>query len=181
MAERYTIPDATPRIMPTSCRGVSLPLCSFKRKQYHTGTSFALQPAKSSLGSDDHVKWRSRLQRETSKNSVPKYLDTQIKCFFFQTIHSGYNRANLSHRRCSRLVYHPLFGNWARADRNSEKGGNRAHLDAAIVSNYIRVVLKSNNERHDTKFLCLAMLFLITASLGNVCSMEIIFLNRLQL
>ena len=56
-----------------------------------------------------------------------------------------------------------------------------AHLDAAKVSNYIRVVFKSNHERHDVKFLCLAKLCLIAASLGNICSMEIIFLNRLQL
>ena len=58
MADRYTIPDATPRIMPTSCRGVSLPLCSFRRKQYHTDTSFVLQEARPSRGSDDYVKGR---------------------------------------------------------------------------------------------------------------------------
>ena len=29
------------------------------------GTAFALQMARPSCGSDDHVKWRSRLQKET--------------------------------------------------------------------------------------------------------------------
>ena len=31
------------------------------------GTAFALQTARPSLGSNDHVKWRSRLQLETLK------------------------------------------------------------------------------------------------------------------
>ena len=53
----------------------------------YSSTAFALQMARPSHGSDDHVKWQSCLQQE---NSVPdqyfraKYIDTQRNCIFFK-------------------------------------------------------------------------------------------------
>ena len=68
------------------------------KKLRNEATTFALQMARPSRGSDDHVKWQSRLQWET-ENSVPswyfraKYIDTQIKCIFLHELVEICNKA----------------------------------------------------------------------------------------
>ena len=48
-------------------------------------STFVLQTARSSRGSDDYVKWRSRLKKDTYFSA--EYIDTQIKCLFSPAIY----------------------------------------------------------------------------------------------
>ena len=74
------------------------PILRVLKKLRNEATTFVLQMARPSRGSDDHVKWQSRLQWET-ENSVPswyfraKYIDTQIKCIFLHELVEICNKA----------------------------------------------------------------------------------------